>query len=355
MINHAKVLTEYRAPLDETLSLVFDEFEAQLPALSPHGSWIMQSLREYSKRPSKRIRGSLAASMYDHATGQQFGPSGLRLGAAIEIIQNHLLIIDDVMDRSELRRGLPAVHKEYGRDYQTSDEHEAGMVGVLAGLVAGHCANLVLLSCDDKPQLVTEALRTLHRHITITDIGQMDDLQQRVQNLPIKTADVLRRYQQKSSYYSFVDPLEAALVLAGKDPELSKQAAEAYGLPAGVAFQLRDDYLGIFGESTETGKVNVDDLREGKYTFLIHEALKKLDESDKKSLLEILGSETASEAELLEVRSLLEKSGAVRRTQQMAESQALEATKAAHSATVWDSGVASMLEHVVIFAVERTK
>jgi geranylgeranyl diphosphate synthase type I len=189
--------------------------------------------------------------------------------------------------------------------------------------------------------------------MTITDIGQIDDMQQTVFRLPVAEKALLRRYEQKSSYYSFVNPLEMALILAGKDARQARRDAEAFGLPTGIAFQLRDDYLGIFGETLATGKPNLDDVREGKYTFMVHYALQKASEEEKRQLLAILGSPAADETTLATVRHILTKTGSVERTMADARRYADEARRAAGSAASWDEEFGGLLVELVDFIVER--
>ncbi|AHB42411.1 Geranylgeranyl pyrophosphate synthase [Candidatus Saccharibacteria bacterium RAAC3_TM7_1] len=343
----------YRPALEQALTAVFTEYEQELLDISPDGERVLALLKEFSLRPSKRIRGSLAAAMYDHATGAEVSEAALRLGACVELLQNYLLIIDDVMDRSDIRRGKPSLHRLYESLYPDTGEHEAYMAGVLIGMFAQHSANIALLGGNYDPTRLRAALALLHTHMTITDIGQIDDMRQQISHLPI-TGDALRRkYQQKSSYYSFVNPLQMALVLAGKDEMAARRDAEAFGLPAGVAFQLRDDYLGIFGESSTTGKPNLDDIREGKYTFMIHYALEQASIEERESLLAILGSPTADEHALEAVRKIICSTGADERAMVDAERYIQEAKQAALAGTSWDESFARMLNALVDFIVER--
>ena len=343
----------YSAPLEQMIARIFDEFKKELPEISADGEWAINTLQDYSLRPSKRIRGALAAAMYDHVGEPTASDDALRLGAAVEIVQNYLLIVDDVMDHSELRRGKPAVHKLYEAAYQDADGHEAQMAGILVGLLAQHCANLALLKGSYEPGNLSAALRLLHLHMTITDIGQIDDMRQQINHLPITSEALLRKYQQKSSYYSFVNPLQMALVLAGKDGAQAEQEALSFGLPTGVAFQLRDDYLGLFGESSATGKPNLDDIREGKYTFMIHYALEKATSEEKESLLAILGTPSADEHALKAVRKIVTSTGAGDWAQDEAKNYAEKAKEAARSSNLWDGDFTDMLCELIDFILER--
>lgn len=344
----------YQPALEQAMAALFDDFRHTLPVISKDSQWALEALREYSLRPSKRIRGSLAAALYDYATATTLSDEAVRLGVTVELLQNYLLIVDDVMDRSAIRRGEPALHKLYEVHYSDAGEHETHMAGVLIGLLAQHCANATLLGGNYAPDRLQQALSLLHLHMAVTDIGQIDDMRQQINHLPISQAALLRKYRQKSSYYSFVNPLEMALVLAGKDKEVAKRDAEAFGLPTGVAFQLRDDYIGIFGDSSTTGKPNLDDIREGKYTLMVHYALEKATDEERESLLAILGSPTADEHSLEAVREIIHNTTADKRAMAEAEQYATRAKEAARVATSWDKDLAAILETLVDFTVERS-
>lgn len=343
---------DYNQALTDTLQAFFDTVENDLPPLSEKGKWAIGMLRDYSLRPSKRIRGSIAAMIVDNAKGVTHDSSGLRLGAAIELIQNHLLIVDDVMDRSTKRRGEPSAHVAYERDFPYVRGREAEMVGILVGMIAQHASSLLLLGADAPDANKQAALAILERSTLITDIGQIDDLDQQL-GRNVHTEDLLRKYAQKSSYYTFVAPLESALALVHGPKPPHKTDAENYGLPAGIAFQLRDDYLGIYGDTSKTGKPNLDDVHEGKNTLMVHLALKKADAATKKAIESIVGDSTASEGELERLQHLLRDTGVTDEALASGNKYAEQAKAAAHAATSWGEQEAAILEQIIIFAMER--
>lgn len=343
---------DYHQPLIKTLCDFFNELEEGLPPLSQKGQWALNALKEYSLRPSKRIRGSIAAMIVDIARGVRNDPAGLRLGAAIELIQNHLLIIDDVMDGSTMRRGSVAAHVAYEQDFPYARGRESEMVGILIGMIAKHTSSLLLLDSADPRDNSRAALAVLERSTIITDLGQIDDLDQQL-GREVSTDAMLKKYAQKSSYYTFVAPIEAALALVyGAQPQHRKDA-ESYGLPAGIAFQLRDDYLGIYGEINKTGKPNLDDVHEGKYTLMIHLALQTADATTEKAVRSIVGNRTATVEDLYELRKLLDNTGAKDGALKEGEQYAMQAKKAAHTAVSWGNKEAGILESIITFAMER--
>ena len=349
-----EALTGYAERLDDIITEIYDIFFAELPPHSELAEWALRQGKEYTLRPSKRIRGGLAAAAYDMATNQQYSAAGLRLGAAIEIAQNYLLIVDDVIDRSITRRGLPTIHRLY-QDYSGSDGREADMVGILVGELQGQVMNHALATIKnvaDKDKLAV--MQMLARDLTITDLAQLDDVWQQFGIRDVSEDEMIRKYEQKSSYYSFVNPLACGLVLAGKDMQTVRKDAEDFGLPAGIAFQLRDDYLGVFGDTVQTGKPTLDDLREGKYTLMVHIAESKSTPEEKNLLRSLLGNDAAGDNELRQFQGILKKVGAERLALERAETYMNTAIKAAKSAESWSDDFGSMLAGLVEFSVRRT-
>lgn len=349
-----EALAGYAERLDSAIVRTYDSFLATLPEHSELASWALEQGKQYTLRPSKRVRGSLAAAAYDQATNQKYSEAGLQLGAAIEVVQNYLLIVDDVIDRSVTRRGLPTIHKLY-QEYSGSDEREADMIGILIGELQGQLVNHTVVTIEGANDSNKLAIMQMLAHdLTITDLAQLDDVWQQFDVRDVTEHELIRKYEQKSSYYSFVNPLVCGLALAGKDITRARKDAEAFGLPAGIAFQLRDDYLGVFGDTKQTGKPTLDDLREGKYTLMVHIAATKGNSQLKSALGKLLGNEAASTSELNEFQSILENTGAVKAAMERADMYMKSAVDAARQATTWNGEFGEMLAGLVEFSVRRT-
>jgi len=346
-------LRAYIPLIDEEVSAAIDDFGSSLPDDSSRQNlWALKAIKEYCLRPGKHIRGSLAAATYDHLKGNS-APSheAVLLAVAVELMHNYLLIIDDVMDQSPIRRGLPTMHRLYHREYPDSSQGEADMMGINVGLVVQHLSGLVmakLRSAEGAGNL--EAV--MHRNITLTGFGQMDDLYQTVSR-KTKPVDIITKYQKKSSYYTFVNPLECAYALAGSYTPSVHKDCHAFGMPAGVAFQLRDDYVGIFGDSDASGKENLDDIHEGKYTMLVAEALHATGGEDHEQLVSILGDPNATRRDLEWVKDIMTRSGAVEAVSRQTDKLVDEAMKAARRAKSWDSQFAEFLVELVLYSVKR--
>jgi len=204
--------------------------------------------------------------------------AAMRASAALEFLQACALIHDDVMDGSDTRRGLPAVHRRFAGLHRTSEwlgSPEGFGVGaaILLGDLCLSWADQVLLTAGFPDHLVARGKAVYDVMRTELMAGQyLDLLEQARGGGSVERALTVVRY--KSAKYTIERPLHLGAALAGADASVVS-AFSGYGLPLGEAFQLRDDILGVFGDPQETGKPAGDDLREGKRTVLIAVAVER--------------------------------------------------------------------------------
>ncbi|MGB4759243.1 MAG: polyprenyl synthetase family protein [Candidatus Saccharimonadales bacterium] len=346
------------APLDEYkthINRALEEFFGAIPDklgldLSEQSQQAIVMLRDYTMRPAKRIRGALAARAYDCGNGTKIGRAGIQLGVALELLQSYLLAVDDVMDMSNLRRGEPTIHRLYTDTYSPRD---ADMMAINVGLVAQHFANLALLDSGEEPARITEALGLVHRNITATGFGQMDDLYQRV-GRTVREADVIRKHCLKSSYYTFVNPLQAGMALAGRMAPTVLDDAAAFGLPAGIAFQLHNDLLGVFGRTDSMGKPSSDDLQEAKYTLLVHYALVHGNSRQSERLKCVLAGEQLKPADVRSARQIFVQTGAKKFTQEQIVYYVAQAEEALRASGTWGTSFTAELVDLLRYATQKT-
>ncbi len=336
-------LAAYKQPIQHELDQVFEAFRAELPDdISYINQTVFRILQEYCTRPGSRVRGSLAAYV-----GAQLGSPiqvATQLGAIMELLHCYLLLIDDVMDQSHLRRGRPTVQTILHDDHAMTS-FNADMVAINGGLIVQHMTSWAVSQLDISANNIRLIMTRLHRNLAITGMGQIDDMSH-----PdvVSTEAIKRRYYHKSAYYTFINPLECAFSLSGMYNEEAGEAVMSYGLPAGLAYQLRDDYLGIFGDEAKTGKANYDDIREGKYTLLVHDAFETATPDDIAQLTAIIGSEDADSADVATVRGIFRRSGAERRSREAIRASVQDALDAAaRYEKIWNQDVRRVLEELI--------
>ncbi|MFI1017845.1 polyprenyl synthetase family protein [Streptomyces sp. NPDC020965] len=243
--------------------------------------------------------------------------AALRLAAGLELIQTCALVHDDVMDGSPLRRGGAAIHTDLEAQYGTRDARRRGesfgraaaiLVGDLALVWADDTVAGTALAPDARQRVgaVWQAMRTE------MVAGQYLDLQgQTTGSRSMTTA--IRAAALKSALYSVERPLALGAALAGADQRTTRALCSA-GRCAGIAFQLRDDLLGVFGDPGRTGKPSGGDIREGKPTYLVALARARAEAAGDTGALALLdtavGDADLSDDALDRVRAALVATGA---------------------------------------------
>ena len=248
--------------------------------------------------------------------------------AALELFHAAALVHDDIMDNSDTRRGMPAAHRRFERDHR--ERHWAGSATgygtssalLLGDLLLGWSDELLDegLSRLDDAVSARAARREFHAMRSEVTVGQYLDILEEVAWRDADESDLLQRAYRvltyKSAKYSIEAPLALGALMAGGSLE-QVSALRAFGLPLGIAFQLRDDLLGVFGDPEVTGKPAGDDLREGKRTVIIALARAALPAGAVALIDELLGDATLSEHQIATLQATIRDSGAVETVEQM--------------------------------------
>jgi geranylgeranyl diphosphate synthase type I len=302
---------DYLPLVDDELSSIFDE---RIKDADPDFEGkIYRELKEYCLRPGKRIRPLLlllACRGYGREPGTMKGPA-----AALELMHDMLLVQDDIMDRAEIRRGGPALHVSAGDTWRGLTR--SGTIGRDVAIVYADILFSMALELAGKAEVSRRVfgdfLAIFSRTYERTALGQiLDTLYSRSHEPEIVDQDIPGRIiRDKTAYYTIYYPLLMGYVLAGGDSDREKKMIEECALPLGVAFQLRDDILGIFGGSGETGKADDSDLREEKMTFIVSRTLDKLGEPDRERFVRLFTGEEKTGEQIEELRHLIKGSGAL--------------------------------------------
>lgn len=344
---------EYRQEINKSLEAYFAEAPELPISLTPVAEQALGMIAEFTLRPGKRVRGALAALAYDNLSGQRLSSTGQTLAMVMELLQSYLLVLDDVTDLSEMRRGEPTVHRLYEHAYDRRiSARAAEQLASYAAMITQHLANVLLVEVTEPADRILATLKRMHQNVALTGFGQMDDVLQQVGE-EANEADIIRKYTLKTSYYTFVNPLQMGMALAGVTDGAAYEQVAAFGVAAGIAFQLHDDYLGIFGGQEKTGKPSADDIREGKLTLLMQYALAHGSGADVRELRQYLGNSVVGEVEVQKVREVLTRSGATMEVQAETRRYASEAKRELAATTVWDKEFKALLESLLEYAISR--
>ncbi|MFJ4225847.1 polyprenyl synthetase family protein [Microbacterium sp. NPDC089695] len=270
--------------------------------------------------------------------------------AALEIFQSAALVHDDLIDNSDTRRGRPAAHRALESAHRSAGwSGDAEAFGRSSAILLG---DLLVAWSDD---LFEDAVETLpHAHTVRREyarmrrdvtVGQFLDIAEEsawsVHATDSHVERALRVVSLKSARYSIEQPLVLGAALAQADEE-QLRALRRFGHPVGMAFQLRDDVLGVFGDAAVTGKPAGDDLREGKRTVLVALTRQALDASARALFDELLGDPELTAAQVSFLQATIEGSGALDTVESMIADYAKDADRALSGARLDNAAVGDL-------------
>lgn len=285
------------------------------------------------------------------------------LATALEVFHAAALVHDDIMDRSDTRRGQPSAHRTFEEHHTTEGfagdpvhygESSALMIG---DLLLAWSSELVTeaLSHVSSPTVIAGTRREFHRMWNEVTMGQYLDIHEESAWPTIADDDRFHRAMRvvtfKSAKYSMEAPLLLGASLADATDDQLRQLA-TFGLPLGVAFQLRDDMLGVFGDPEETGKPAGDDLREGKRTVLVALAEASLSPGVRGVFNDMLGNPEVTEDQIQVMQQTLRESGAVDRVETII-SESVERALGSLDAADVDSNAKAELRRLADAVVSR--
>ena len=322
-----------------------DEFEAISPDLVP--------VVEYSRNlltGGKRFRAlfcywawaaSLDQSSIPQNENQRARSAKAMVGicASLEMFHGAALVHDDLLDQSDTRRGTPSVHKRFEALHKDSgwvgSPERFGLAGsVLVGdLMLGWSSEIFGNALLNSPTSEAEsaARQEFSKMRVEVMAGQyLDVLEENAATTrPIEEAvgRANRVMLYKTAKYSIEAPLLIGAAFAGAPTGLMR-GLSAFGIPLGMAFQLRDDILGVFGDPAVTGKPAGDDLREGKRTVLVALTRQSLTGSSGQVFEELLSQRDLTEEQIKFLQQTIVGSGALAKTERMIEELAAESLAA---------------------------
>lgn len=287
------VFEELRRRVDARLEACLHEAERDARERASDAVDTVIQVRDLTMRGGKRLRPAmLLAAVECVVDWRTLGPAVIDTSCGIELLQTYLLIHDDWMDGDEVRRGGPTVHVSLSKRY--NDKHLGASAAILAGDFASALAQDMALSPSvPRGRLfdVARAFITMQREVVL---GQTLDV--------LNSANLEAIHDLKTGSYTVRGPIALGHALAGGSAE-QWSALERFANPLGVAFQLRDDLIGAFGDEKETGKSAASDLRQAKMSAPVRWALERLPEGKREELRAVLGTDQYVRAQELLIES----------------------------------------------------
>lgn len=345
-------MSDFRTYLAQSAKEINKASKKNLNELVKEASSLHQSLspltRLFAERNfgGKTLRGALVCLGYELAGGKPTEEI-YKPAAAIEIFQTAVLAHDDVIDKSPTRRGKPTIYKELGGDhYAISQTICLGDIGFFLAvrLISGS-------RFEEKDKNMATAL--FSQMVINTAFGEMLDVE--LPRLPKNKTDeaVLQIHKLKTSYYTIIYPLSIGAVLAGARESLLKQF-EIFGENLGIAFQIQDDILGVFGDEEKLGKSATSDIEEGKNTLLITYALRKADKAQREILKKHYGEGSINKKEHDLIKKVFIDTGSLAYSNARKEEYAAQAKRVIPKITK-DTRKRKLISELADFLVSREK
>ncbi len=271
-------------------------------------------LKSFCLREGKRIRPLLLIASY---LGYSKGAKGIaeivKISSSLEIMHSMLLMQDDIIDRSILRRGEKTLHVLMQEKY--SERTKNSRIGtdialVLADVLFANALEVIYESNIDA-KIKNEFLMIFSKTYELTAWGQVLDS---LNSLPVKIddydmADEIGKL--KTAYYTIYFPVLMGKVLAGNFDKKEDGRIKDFAIPLGQSYQIRDDILGVFGDKKIIGKSPESDIFEGKLTHLIIDTVNEYGEREKDRFISIFSKEEKTDGDVQYLKRSIEESNSL--------------------------------------------
>lgn len=343
-------LTAIVRQIDAQLAYTVAEQRARWTAVDPDLELPLSEVERLVLSGGKRIRPAFCYWGFRAAGGDGHSDTPIRVGAAIELLHVFALFHDDIMDGALTRRGQVTSHTSLADLHRASQwAGESRRFGEGAAILIGDLTHVI---SDQLLGDIPNAARYVWHEMRLeVNVGQyLDMLGSARRERSRETAQRICRY--KSAKYTIERPLHLGALTADVErgaqllPVLSK-----YGLPLGDAFQLRDDVLGVFGDTAITGKPVGDDLREGKPTLLLAYAYEKANSAQRK-ILDRVGTPDLTAGDITDMQTVIADTNALQDIETTISALHNEAV-AALTASDIDSVAVTALQQLADYVTDR--
>lgn len=343
------------ARINQTIDAFFERNIAQAGKVSPFYTLLWQDMHRLIRSGGKRLRPRMVMRSYK-AFGGNDCDSILPVAAAQELLHMALLIHDDIIDRDYIRYGVENITGKYEDQHYSGvlDDkdrlHYAQSAALLAGDLLLSGSYQLMLDSHIDPASLLEIQKIHSRSIFEVAGGELLDTESAFRPLDSIDAKTVALY--KTASYTFTGPLLIGAILAAapsKDVAYLKDFAHSLG----IAYQLRDDIIGVFGDEKEIGKTTIGDIREGKHTYMVEQFYELAGDGDIVFFKLYFGDKDIQKSEVEAIKELFVSSGALQHT----ENKIIEYAMSARNALAHISSHTDMNEllELVSIVTERRK
>ncbi len=310
MISQAGAVLRYRPDVSGRMETFL---ASQLKSASGGPAWKADVIRRLNRfvRGGKLLRSSLVCYSYrlfEQEQSDSLPGAILDVAIATELLHAALLIHDDIIDDDDVRRGQPAIHRQYSDLMQkrpAAADHFGTSMALCAGDMVLSMSFGLLAGADSiRPGTVGKLNNLFADTLVTTAAGQMQDINLgALANRPDKR-QIYEVMRAKTAMYSVALPLIAGAITAGQPSALYRQL-QGLGLIIGTIFQIRDDELGVYAKTETTGKPVGSDIREGKKTLLHYYVWRAASPQEQERLSNAFGNPDASASDIAAVRKIM--------------------------------------------------
>ncbi|OGI17527.1 MAG: hypothetical protein A3J63_04450 [Candidatus Moranbacteria bacterium RIFCSPHIGHO2_02_FULL_40_12b] len=335
-----KILSEFKKKIDLEIKDYLNKAVKEARKKDYLISEALRYVKKFVLSGGKRLR---AAMMYYGylSTGGKEKEKILKTAVSIELIHAFLLIHDDIIDRDEKRHGTNTVHFRYQklgkRIFPESDyRHFGSSMAIIIGDMVGAIGSKIIFNSGFNTENVFRALTKLQEIISMTVIGESKDIYMDYKGEATEK-EVLQMYEYKTAKYTIEGPLHLGAILGGAGGKILK-GLSAFAIPVGIAFQIQDDILGVFGSEKKTGKSEGSDIREGKQTILVVKAREKMNPGQKKIFSGIFGKKNLTRKDIEDFRKIIIDTGALEYSKNFAKKLVIQGKKEMEKLEISESG-----------------
>ncbi|HLE07790.1 MAG TPA: polyprenyl synthetase family protein [archaeon] len=291
---------QFKKVLAEKREIVWAEIQKFLPSKEPKEFY--KIVREYPERKGKYLRPSLVLLACEAFGGDP--AKAVRTAAAMQTSEDWILIHDDWMDGSDMRREKPCLHKIYG-DYHAINAGDALHMIMWKMLLDNH----EVLGYEKSMEVANEFYNIL---LTTAEGQWLEGAWMQSGNIALTDEDWFKVADAKAGYYTITGPMRLGAIVAGRNKETLDKLFE-FGIPFGRAFQLQDDILNVAGDEKKYGKEIGGDILEGKRTLILGHLMRTCAPQEKKKVEEIFAKSRPqkTEEEKNYVLDLMRKHGSI--------------------------------------------
>ncbi len=303
--------------INETIDSFFEHNITESAHINSYYEQLWRDMHRLAMSGGKRLRPRMVLRSYAAFGGTDY-EAILPIAATQELMHMSLLIHDDIIDRDDVRYGVDNIMGKYEKEYYAhvidvnDRRHYAQSAALLAGdLLLSGSYELMLETGIDPTKLL--AVQKIHgQSIFAVAGGELIDTESAFRQMGEIDAQTVALY--KTAIYTFVGPLLIGAILADASSE-QKKDLEAFARHLGVAYQLRDDVIGTFGDENKIGKTTIGDIREGKHTYMVEQFFALASDEEKTYFNLYFGDKDIQKSEVETIKKLLVSTGALQRTE----------------------------------------